>query len=380
MSLLDGSASRLRVNVETKDDVTPMFDIESAPTAPVGVYSPRKGHQASLLDRLRANKGLMTMVYLAIWYSFSTAATFTNKTLIKQYHVSAEMLTLSHLFISVICDLVLLTLPINSRVNTWKMQPISVRRVMWIMPLSLFAVVGKVLTYWSYSAVPVAIAHTCKASQPFFNVMLAYGIYRSKFSLATYLSLVPIVLGVVMASVSEMAMNDLAFGGAIFAVSAAFLGVMQSMYAKFLLRSRTVMDSVNLHFYGSFISFAINAPFVLYKIANKTPSDSLVQTSFPYTLVLICSLMHFIGSFCSNFVLSEVSELTFSIMSTMKRVVIILSAVFYFGTTVTTQSVTGMILAMGGVGAYQLIKVQSKVNENAPLPRTMGDISKDRSK
>lgn len=33
---------------------------------------------------------------------------------------------------------------------------------MWIMPLSLCSVLAKVLTYWSYDAVPVAIAHTCK--------------------------------------------------------------------------------------------------------------------------------------------------------------------------------------------------------------------------
>lgn len=39
-----------------------------------------------------------------VWYLFSTAATFTNKILIKEHHVSAEMLTLCHLFISVLCD------------------------------------------------------------------------------------------------------------------------------------------------------------------------------------------------------------------------------------------------------------------------------------
>lgn len=39
-----------------------------------------------------------------VWYLFSTSATFTNKILIKEHHVSAEMLTLCHLFISVICD------------------------------------------------------------------------------------------------------------------------------------------------------------------------------------------------------------------------------------------------------------------------------------
>jgi drug/metabolite transporter (DMT)-like permease len=127
---------------------------------------------------------------------------------------------------------IVLTFPSGTRANAWRMQPMTVRRFvslsnslaisgpksltglwfcwrrfLWILPLSLFSVMTKVLTYWSYDAVPIAFAHTCKASQPIFNVILAYLIYNSKFSLATYVALVPIVLGVVLASVSEMGMN-----------------------------------------------------------------------------------------------------------------------------------------------------------------------------
>lgn len=64
-------------------------------------------------------------------------------------------------------------------------------------------------------------------------------------------------------------------------------------------------------------------------------------------LVMVCSLMHFVGSFSSSLILGEVSELTFSIMSTMKRFVIIVSSVIYFGTPVTVQSALGMFLAVG---------------------------------
>ena len=87
------------------------------------------------------------------------------------------------------------------------MQRTCMRNIMWIVPLSLFSILAKTLTYWSYNVVPVSITQTCKASQPFFNVVLAYVMYRSRFSLATYSSLVPIVVGVFMASVSEMGMN-----------------------------------------------------------------------------------------------------------------------------------------------------------------------------
>ncbi|DBA03665.1 TPA: hypothetical protein N0F65_006844 [Lagenidium giganteum] len=312
-----------------------------------------------------------TATCLVVWYLFSTASTFTNKNLIKHHHVSAEMLTLSHLFVSVVCDFALLTLPVASRTSSWRMQTISPKRIAWLMPLSLLSVFAKVLTYWSYDAVPVAVAHTCKASQPFFNVLMAYAVYRSKFSLATYLSLVPIVVGVIMASVSEMGMNNLAVSGIAFAVISALLGVVQSMYAKFLLRSRVMQDSINLHFYSAFLSFAINTPVVMYSSfqADKMPNGG----PFPYVTVLFCSLMYFVGSFCSSMVLGDVTELTYSIMGTMKRVVIIVSAIIYFGNPVTIQSVTGMILAIGGVGAYQLIRLQTK-QVAMPLPRTLTDV------
>ncbi|RLN88351.1 hypothetical protein BBJ28_00000681 [Nothophytophthora sp. Chile5] len=281
-------------------DPFPLYDLEGGKGVPVKAYRPSKGHQSDVIRRLRDNKAVRV----------------------------SERARLALGGVGFV--------------------------IMWIAPLSLFSVMAKMLTYWSYNAVPVSITHTCKASQPFFNVVLAYLIYRSRFSLATYSSLLPIVFGVVMASVSEMGMNvrslfeieaesDLAFSGTMFAVTSALLGVMQSMYAKFLLRRRIVSDSVNLHFYGAFVSFAINAPYVL--MNSRAHQDNFVA-SFPFGKVLLCSMLHFVGSFCSSWVLGEVSELTFSIMSTMKRVVIILSAVFYFGNPVTAQSMLGMALAV----------------------------------
>lgn len=76
-----------------------------------------------------------------------------------------------------------------------------------MLPISLMAVGGKLLTYWSYAVVPVSITHTAKASTPIFNVALAYILYSRKQSLLVYLSLLPIVCGVAMASISELRIN-----------------------------------------------------------------------------------------------------------------------------------------------------------------------------
>ena len=118
-----------------------------------------------------------------------------------------DLLTIIDLFLCAVI-VVVLTFP-NSPTNAsvWRMQSVRMRSILWIAPLSLFSVLAKMFTYWSYNVVPVSITQTCKASQPFFNVVLAYVAYRSWFSVATYLTLVPIVFGVVMASVSEMGIN-----------------------------------------------------------------------------------------------------------------------------------------------------------------------------
>ena len=47
--------------------------------------------------------------------------------------------------------------------------------------------------------------------------------------------------------------QDLAFSGSMFAVTAALLGVMQSMYAKFLLRRQILFDTVNVSDLGRFV-------------------------------------------------------------------------------------------------------------------------------
>ncbi|RHY92253.1 hypothetical protein DYB37_007238 [Aphanomyces astaci] len=179
------------------------------------------------------------MFYMLCWYTFSTSATFINKTLIKEHGMSAELLTV----------------------------------LLRLLPLSVLAIASKLLTYWSYSRVPVAVTHTCKASTPLFNVMLAFVVYRTSHATPIYVSLVPIVVGVAMASLSEAQIN----------------------------------------------------------------------------------------------LLGHVAELTYSIMSTLKRVVIVVSAVVYFGNAMTLTSGVGMAVALGGVGMYQHAKLtQTKAVGHSP--------------
>ena len=84
-----------------------------------------------------------------------------------------------------------------SRANLWK-------TVRYLYPLSIAMMCAKFLTYTSYGLIPVSLTHTVKALQPFFNVLLVFVWTRESVDLSTFLSLIPIVFGVIYASVNEI--------------------------------------------------------------------------------------------------------------------------------------------------------------------------------
>ncbi|OQR88633.1 Drug/Metabolite Transporter (DMT) Superfamily [Thraustotheca clavata] len=295
------------------------------------------------------------ILYMICWYAFSTTATFINKILIKEHGLSAEVLTVCHLVLGTCFDMAIFAVPAKSRYKTWYLHPMKMTHATSMLPLSIMAIATKMLTYWSYSKIPVAFTHTCKASTPLFNVVLAFIVYRTIHPSMVYLSLLPIVIGVSMASISEVQINDLATTGLLCAISSSMFGVMQSMYSKYLLRTNIVADSINLHFYNNIFCIFVNLPMLYWNNATKTAFPS----SVPYMLILCCSTCSFISSFAATLLLGKVSELTYSIMSTMKRVVIVLSAILYFGNAIRLVSILGMAMALGGVATYQYVKIQA---------------------
>ncbi|KAF0699010.1 Aste57867_10393 [Aphanomyces stellatus] len=270
--------------------------------------------------------------------------------------MSAELLTVCHLILGTCFDAAIFAVPQKSKYKMWYLHPMKASAIITLLPLSVLAISSKLLTYWSYSKVPVALTHTCKASTPLFNVVLAFLIYGTTHATPIYLSLLPIVAGVSMASLSEVKINEFATTGLLCAVSSSMFGVMQSMYAKYLLRNGLVADSINLHFFNGILCILVNSPVFLFNSASP-----ILPEKIPYTLILVCSTCQFVSSFSSMLLLGKVSELTYSIMSTMKRVVIVVSAIIYFGNHMSFVSFLGMALAMCGVGSYQYVKVkQSK--------------------
>jgi drug/metabolite transporter (DMT)-like permease len=179
-------------------------------------------------------------------------------------------------------------------------------------PISLFIVGGKLSTFLAYSHVSMSLAQTAKALEPVFNVALAWVLYREARSHLVQVSLIPIVVGVGMASIAEPSFHLIGF---VAAVASGMLKVLQNIYTKKVMDTKE-LGFFQVHFWCATVSVAAAAPILVVDLLSSKGSwPSLPETA----KVAGCVCLHYIGSIASYGVLSQVHHLTFTITNTMKR-------------------------------------------------------------
>ena len=71
--------------------------------------------------------------------------------------------------------------------------------LMTALPLAIFQLAGHILSSMATSKIPVSLVHTIKGLSPLFTVLAYRVLFRIRYAKATYLSLIPLTLGVMLA-------------------------------------------------------------------------------------------------------------------------------------------------------------------------------------
>ena len=118
-------------------------------------------------------------------------------------------------------------------------------------PLAVAMMTAKFLTYKSYGLIPVSLTHTIKALQPFFNVIIVFLWTGEILDTYTLLTLIPIVFGVIYASVNEIEFESASavitrfvWVGFICALASTIVGVWQGVYLKMLMKTGLTKEYV----------------------------------------------------------------------------------------------------------------------------------------
>jgi solute carrier family 35 protein E1 len=224
-----------------------------------------------------------------------------------------------------------------------------------IAPLAAVHALGNCLTNVSLGAVAVSFTHTIKAAEPAFSVLLSALFLGEAPTLPVVASLLPIIVGVGLASVSELSFNWTGFWAAM--GSNLTFQSRNVLSKKFMLKGVQGLDSINLFSVITIMAFFVTAPVALaVEGVRLTPA---AVAAFPpglgWKLAAAGAFFHAYQQ-VSYMILQRVSPVSHSVGNCVKRVVVIVASIIAFGTPVSAQNAAGTALALGGVFAYSQVK------------------------
>lgn len=133
-------------------------------------------------------------------------------------------------------------------VGSFRPKPLRRRQwLLWICPLSTFKLVSSLSTQFSLAKVPLAYTHTVKATLPLFSVVFSWLLLGQTFSLRTLATLIPIVVGVIVASATELEFN---VAGLLAALGSVMVAAGQTVFVKKVLKQRE-LDTLSLLLFTS---------------------------------------------------------------------------------------------------------------------------------
>ncbi|KAM0920729.1 hypothetical protein ACQ4PT_007302 [Festuca glaucescens] len=235
---------------------------------------------------------------------------------------------------------------------------LSLQQYAKILPLAIIHVMGNAFTNMSLGKVAVSFTHTIKAMEPFFSVLLSALFLGQAPSLLILGSLVPVVGGVVLASMTEVSFNWIGFWSA---MASNVTNQSRNVFSKKLLADKEeTLDDINLFSIMTVMSFLLSVPLMLYVEGIKFSPSYLQSTGV--NLQELC-LKAAIAGTCFHFyqqvsysLLARISPVTHSVANSVKRVVVIVSSVIFFRTPISPINAFGTAVALVGVFLYSQLK------------------------
>lgn len=203
--------------------------------------------------------------------------------------------------------------------------------------------------------------------------MVSYAIlFRVKYSAPTYMSLLPLTFGVMLAISFDLRANAVGF---LCALGSTIVFVSQNIFSKKLLPKESgsnanvtsldapvKLDKLNLLLYSSGLAFVLMIPIWLYTDGSSLltrlshPPANAAPTSTLVIFFILNGSVHFAQNLLAFSILARTSPVTYSIASLIKRIAVICMAIIWFGQAVYPVQAVGICLTFFGLWMYNRSK------------------------
>ncbi|KAG6531027.1 probable sugar phosphate/phosphate translocator At3g11320 [Zingiber officinale] len=312
---------------------------------------------AAAMSPALANGRFFTVGLVTAWYSSNIGVLLLNKYLLSNYGFKYPIfLTMCHM---TACSL--LSYVAIAWLKIVPMQTIRSRvQFLKIAALSLVFCGSVVSGNVSLRYLPVSFNQAVGATTPFFTAIFAYLMTLRRESWLTYITLVPVVTGVIIASGGEPSFHLFGF---IMCIGATAARALKSVLQGILMSSEgEKLNSMNLLLYMAPIAVVFLLPATIIMEENVIGITlALARQDFKiiWYLLFNSSLAYFVN--LTNFLVTKhTSALTLQVLGNAKGAVAVVISILIFRNPVSVTGMAGYSLTVIGVILYSESKKRNK--------------------
>ncbi|XP_023549134.1 probable sugar phosphate/phosphate translocator At3g11320 [Cucurbita pepo subsp. pepo] len=306
---------------------------------------------------MKGSSRFFTIGLVISWYSSNIGVLLLNKYLLSNYGFKYPIfLTMCHM---TACSL--LSYVAIAWLKMVPMQTIRSRiQFMKISALSFVFCISVVFGNISLRYLPVSFNQAVGATTPFFTAVFAYLMTMKREAWLTYVTLIPVVTGVIIASGGEPSFHLFGF---IICIAATAARALKSVLQGILLSSEgEKLNSMNLLLYMAPIAVVFLLPAALFmeeNVVGITLALAREDKKIIWYLLFNSALAYFVN--LTNFLVTKhTSALTLQVLGNAKGAVAVVISILIFRNPVSVTGMLGYLLTVIGVILYSESKKRSK--------------------
>jgi len=298
---------------------------------------------------------LVTGSFFALWYLFNIGYNIYNKKALNALPIPYTMAALQ-LFVGIPYVAALWVTGLR------KAPKLSTDNIKTLIPVSLGHLGTHIGAVVSLGAGAVSFTHIIKASEPVVSAALSALMLGAFYSPITYLTLLPIVGGVALASLKELSFTWVGF---IAAMGSNLSSALRGILAKKTMGGGVGENMTEANLYAVLtilafiamvpISLALEAPAAVMACWNSALAAGFTA-KYLWTQSLLAGAFYYLYNEVAFLALGRVNPVTHAVGNTIKRVVIIIASVIAFKTPISTLGIIGSTIAILGTLLYSLAK------------------------